>query len=79
MNHWLAEELTRHACIERQREFEAHCLQTDFVEIQGGLPFTARAALKLSDWLIVSGKNLRHHYERNTSASFWIDKRKFAR
>ena len=79
MNHWLAEELTWLTCAERQRELDARRLTDDFSVLHANWTFGARAALKLSDWLIATGESLRHRYEKTTPVSPWIDNRKFAR
>jgi hypothetical protein len=79
MNHWLAEELIRLNYAERQRELEAIRLQNELNSSRTNWTFVARAALKLSDWLIVIGKNLRKRFEKATPASSWVDSRKFAR
>jgi hypothetical protein len=79
MNHWLAEELTRLSCAERQGELDAYRLQNDFSALRADWTFTARVALKLSDWLIVSGETLRRRYEKAAPVSPWVNTRKFAR
>jgi len=79
MNHWLAEELTRLTCAERQRELDAYRLQNDFNALQANWTFTARATLKLSEWLIATGETLRRRHEKSASVSPWVDIRKFAR
>ena len=79
MNYWLAEEMIRLNCAERQRELEAIRLQNEINSSQANWTFIARVALKLSDWLIGTGKNLRRYFEKNTPVSSWMDSRKFAR
>ena len=79
MNHWLVEEMIRLNDAERQRELEAIRLQHELNSSQANWTFIARVALKLSDWFIVTGKNLRQHFEKTTPASSWVDSRKFAR
>jgi hypothetical protein len=79
MNYWLAEELTRLACAERQRELDAYRLQHDFSVLRTNWTFTDRAALKLGDWLIATGESLRRRYDKSASISPWVDIRKFAR
>ena len=79
MNHWQAEEMIRLNQAERQRELEAIRLQNELNSSRANWTFVTRAALKLSDWLIVTGKNLRKHFEKTTPVSSWVDSRKFAR
>ena len=79
MNHWLDEELTWLTYNERQDALEAYRLQNDFSTLQFNLTFTNRAALKLSDWLIASGENLRRRYEKTAPVSPWVNKGNFAR
>jgi hypothetical protein len=79
MNHWLAEELTWLTCDERQCELDAYRLPIDFSALQVNLTFTAHVALKLSDWLIASGENLRRRHEKNTAVSYRANVRRFAR
>lgn len=79
MNHWLEEELTWLTCAERQRELDAYRKQNDFNGSQVDWTFTARIALKLSDWLIATGESLRRRHEKNSAVSYWVNVRKFAR
>jgi hypothetical protein len=79
MNHWLDEELTWLTYAERQDALEAYRLQNDFSGMQVKLTFTNRAALKLSDWLIASGENLRRRHEKTAPVSPWANKRNYAR
>jgi hypothetical protein len=79
MNYWQAEVMIGLTNAERQRELDALRLQNDFSTPRANWTFVTRTALKLSDWLIVTGENLRRHYEKNTPASTWADSRKFAR
>jgi hypothetical protein len=79
MNYWLAEKMIRLNDAERQRELEAIRLQNEVNSSRANWTFVTRAALKLSDWLIVTGKKLRQHFEKTTPASSWVDSRKFAR
>lgn len=78
MNHWLAEELTWLTYAEQQRELGARRLQSDFSAPRANWAFTARAALKLSDWLIATGESLRSRYEKSAPVSTWAGSRKFA-
>jgi len=78
MNHWLAEELTRLTCAERQRELEAYRLQNDFSALRADRTFTTRLALTLSDWMIATGESLRRRYEKSAPVSAWAGNRKFA-
>jgi len=79
MNHWLDEELAWLVCVERQRELENHRLPNLFSVVRGNWAITARFALKLSDWLIATGENLRLRYENTSHASPWVSNRRFVR
>jgi len=69
MNHWLAEELTWLACAERKRELDALLLCAEVGELQAKWTLFARAALKLSNWLIATGESIQQRYEKTASVS----------
>jgi len=79
MNHWLDEELAWLVCVERQKELENYSLPNLFSVERGNWAITARFALKLSDWLIATGENLRLRYEKTSDASPWVSNRRFVR
>ncbi len=79
MNHWLDEELTLTSHAERQRKLDAYRKQSMISGLQSNWNVTTRAALKLGDWLIATGKSLRQRQERIAAVSHWEETRKFAR
>ena len=79
MNHWLAEELTRLASAERERELNALRLQNLCDTLKVNWSLTTRFALKLSDWLIATGERIQRRYEKTIQTSPWTENSTFAR
>lgn len=79
MNHWLDEELAWSLYVERQKELENHRLPNIFNAVKDNWAITTRFALRLSDWLITTGENLRLRYEKTSPVSPWGSNRRFVR
>ena len=79
MDYWMAEEVARLTCAERQRERDLDRLQHSFSTSQADPGFMSRAALKLGHWLIAAGETLRRHEKKTVPVLPWVDVRKWTR
>ena len=70
MDHWrIGEQAFWLACAERQRELDAYRSYGEVRASRAHWTLIARAALKLSDWLVATGEGLRRHYEKAAPVS----------
>ena len=78
MDYWLTEELMWLAWAEREREIKELRLHAEVDKLQANWTIVAQVALKLSDWLIITGERIQRRYGKSIPASPWVENRKFA-